>query len=132
MATTAHTTPLEEKIADLIEEAYLEHGWSVFIPEQFVDSGLGSAEDVVLALRNIETEGGLEGWAQVVCANNHVIWEGRAAAARLDAPRECPIATCDTAGDDDEDAQPWIKLRYKIAPFWKRLLEKKKRPRRTA
>ncbi|MGQ0505217.1 MAG: hypothetical protein ACT4TC_07830 [Myxococcaceae bacterium] len=121
------------QIETSIQRRLQETGAALFVPEQFIDEGLGSTTEVLTALRGLEDDGYLRARANLRCAYNHELWGGRpdeipayAATMRCSVP-SCPSQSIQEEEQQDEDFQPYVVLRYQISPAWMAQLGQKKR-----
>jgi hypothetical protein len=112
----------------LIERTYRDTGCAVFVPEQFVDEGIGSDLEVLRALRQLEHEGELRAYASVRCAVGHDFGGGAPEELAQSVPRVCTFADCETHRWTEEERLadenlPRIILRYAMSRRWRANLD---------
>lgn len=129
------------KVEQSIHTRFAETGAALFVPEQFIDEGLGNPSEVIAALRTLEDDGFLRARAGVRCAYNHELWGGRPEEVpEYASTLRCPVADCPSHSLQpeelqDEDFQPYVVLRYQISQAWMNQLgsaaaDQKKKTRR--
>jgi hypothetical protein len=115
---------LKMKIEALIERTFRESGCAVFLPEQFVDEGIGSETEVLHVLRQLEGEGELRAYASVRCAAGHDFGGGAPHELAQALPRECTLLDCEThewpeAERLADENLPRVIVRYAMSKRWR-------------
>ncbi len=125
---------LKLEVEARIRATYLDSKRGVFWPDQFVDAGLGSLEEIVTALHELAKEDRLEAVAQIRCDEGHVTWSGTpaeyterfAGTLRARAPR------CTTCGSDTSELAEQTYLHFKLSGAWRAALDTEKKSLQTS
>lgn len=120
MGAYSHSDEVRMKIQAFMEQVYRESRCSVFIPEQFVDEGMGGEVEVLSVLKELEHDGDLRGYATLRCAEGHDFFGGSPAEVAYCPLRECTYADCathlaDEQQADDDSNQPRVVVRYALS-----------------
>jgi hypothetical protein len=140
MGERTHQDEVRMKVQSFMAQVYRETQCSVFVPEQLVDEGLNKKDKVLRALRTLEDDGDLRGYATLRCAEGHDFFGGTPDAVAHCTLRECTFTQCFThryseAELADESYQPRVVVRYALSRRYRTVLDdasQKKTPQITA
>lgn len=83
-------------IEEAIRVTFLENGMKVFVPNQFVAAGIGTHEEVCLALAPLVLGKRLNATVQLISSDKRIVWEGSPeefVAARAKSPEYANLGT---------------------------------------